>query len=79
MRCKGYIGLQESLEFQEGLFVKGDMINLVKVDPTGIQAILNRILRKIRIMFLAGKALFLSSGDYPAILNQTRGAVVIKR
>src|SRR6516162_4551759 len=75
---EGEIGLEQPFELQKRLLVEHDIVKLVEGQGAFLEAIANRILRVARILFFAGKALFLRRGDNMAVLDQRRGTVMIK-
>src|SRR3984957_20952095 len=66
-RRKRYIGFQQPLEFEERLVVEHDMVEAVGVDAGFRPEIGDGVVRKIRVMLLAGKALLLRGGDDAAL------------
>src|SRR5690349_4305459 len=77
LRRKRDIGLQQPLEFQERLVVEGDMIDVGEPDRSGLEAIIDGVVGKRGVMFLAGEALLLRRRNDAAVLDQRGGAVVV--
>ena len=71
------IGLQQPLEFQERLVVKGNAVDIGAADPTRRQTIGDGFAGKAGVVLLAGEALLLRCCDHAAVLDQCRRAVVI--
>ena len=74
----GQIRLQEPFELGQGLIIEGYVIELVGAEPPLAQAISNRLRREARIMLDPGKPFLLSGRDDPTIVDQRRGAIMIK-
>jgi len=72
----GHTGQQEPLEFDKRLFKKDDAVEVQSANPGRLQAEVNRVLREIVIVLPASEALFLGSGDEPALAQQSRSSVV---
>jgi len=70
--------MENTVELQERLFVEGDEIQIGNADPSLLEAIVNGITGEGGIVFFPGESLFLGSGNDLAILDEARGAVVIK-
>ena len=77
-RGVGEVGLEQAFELQERLVVEGDVVDVGQLDAGTIEAELHGILRKARIVLLAGEALLLGGAHQMAILDQRRRAVVIE-
>src|SRR2546430_8362122 len=72
------VGMEDAVEFDEGFFVKGDKFNVIDLDASFPQTILDGEFWKRGIVLLAGEA-FLLRGSYNcSVPNQTCGAVMIK-
>ena len=54
------------------------MVDLVQGNLGFAEAVGNSVLRKSRVVLLTGEALLLRSRNNPAVLDQCRGAIVIK-
>ncbi len=78
LRRKGQIGLEQPLEFQEGLFVEDDIINAGKLAARFLQAPGKRVVRKAGIVFAAGEALLLRRRDDPSLPHQRHRTVVVE-
>jgi hypothetical protein len=72
------MGLEQPFELQKRLLVEHDIIKFVEGQGALLEAVANSILRVASILFFTGKALFLRRGNNMAILDQRRGAVMIK-
>ena len=72
------IGLEESLELQQGLVVKPHPVEVGRRDPGLGQAVFDGLRREPRVVLLAGEAFFLRGGHDPAVDHQRRGRVVIE-
>ena len=75
---EGEIGLEQPLEFQEGLVVEGDVIDLLRLQPALFQAVAKRVHREALIMLLAGEALLLCGGDDASVLDQCCRTVMVE-
>ena len=58
-----HAGKQQSLKLDEGLFKKGDIIEISGTDPAGFETKIDRVLRKLVIVFFPGETLFLRRGN----------------
>ncbi len=76
-RRERQIRLEQPLELQERLVVEGDVIELCRLDAGDLQAGLDRVLRKRRVVLLAREALLLGRGDDFAIDDQRRRGIVV--
>lgn len=72
------VGLQQALEFDEGLFKKHDVIDAVEIDLGRVQTVADGMGWKGRIMLLARKAFLLSRGNNLAIFDKGSGTVVVE-
>src|SRR5436305_2002762 len=61
-RGAGQIGVQYPVEFDEGLFVKRDEIDLLYADAAFVEAVFHGLFWKRGIMLLACESLFLRGG-----------------
>ena len=77
-RREGLIGLDQSLELEQRLVVKYDLVDFVELDAASLKTIGQRLAWKFGVILLAGKALFLRCGHDRAIDDQRRGAVVVE-
>ena len=76
---KRVVGLEEALEFQKGLFVKGDGRKVFEVEAGLLQNVAAGIDRKGGVVLFPSEALFLGSSDNLAVDEERGGAVVIER
>src|SRR5205814_5315092 len=71
---------KEPLEFQKGLFVERDEIELGGAGQVSLaQAVIDRVPRKAGVVFLSGETFFLGGGNDLAVPDQAGGAVMVKR
>src|SRR6185503_17889648 len=77
-RREGEVGLEQPLELQERLVVRGGVVDVGQLDAGLAEAVVDRLLREGRVVLLAGEALFLSGGNELAVLDQRGSAVVIE-
>ena len=75
---KGQVGFQQPLEFQKRLVVEADVIELLGPQPGLFQAVIDGLLRKVVVVFVAGEAFLLRGGNDLAVDHQRRGRVVVK-
>jgi hypothetical protein len=78
-RRERQISLEQPLEFEEGLFVEDDPVDVAELDPGFGETGADGAMRERRIVPHARKALFLCRRDDVAADDQRRRAVVIKR
>ena len=71
-------GFQETLELQEWLVIKHDVVNLIETDTFLGEAIVHRMRRKAGVVLFAAEALLLRGGNNLAIADQSSSAVVVK-
>src|SRR5690348_15110771 len=58
-RSISQIAVQDAVEFQEGLLVKRDEIEIFGLDATGVEAVSDRIFRKSGVVLLASEPFLL--------------------
>ena len=73
------IGFQQSLELQEGFVVKADVVQVARRQSGFAETIIDRVLWKTMIVFLARKSFLLRGCDDLSVDNQCCRGVVIKR
>ena len=78
-RRESKIGFEQSLELQKRLFVEGDEVDIAPAGASFLDAIAQRMDRKIRVMLLACEALFLRGRNDLAVAHNRCSAIVIKR
>ena len=78
-RCKCQVGFEESLEFEKGLVVKHDKVDVVQSDTCLAEAVFDRVVREPRIMLFARKPLLLRRCNNAAVVYQSRRTIMIKR
>src|SRR5690242_10654024 len=78
-RCDGEVRLEDPLELEERLIVESDAREIVRRDPSGSEAVVDRVRGEARVALLSCEALFLRGRDDLAIAQQARRAVVVKR
>ena len=76
--CISKISFKNSFEFNKRLIIKTDIIQLIALDSALLEAIMDSMTWKGKVMLFAGKALFLRGRNNGPILHQTGCAVVIK-
>jgi len=74
----GKISFKNSFEFNKRLIIKTNVIQIVALYSALLQAVIDGMDWKGKIMLFAGKALFLCGRDNSPILHKTSCAVVIK-
>jgi hypothetical protein len=74
-RCGRQVTRQQSLEFNDGLLVEDDVIDVVDRDASVIKAPADRLMRERRIALDACEPLFLSRVNDVAVFNQRGGRV----
>ena len=72
------VGLQQPVELRQRLVIKGNTIQVLRLESCLAQTICDGVCRKAGVMFPAGEPLLLSRGDDIAIHYQRRGAVMIE-
>ena len=77
-RGEGEVGLEQSLELQEGLVVEDDVIDVPEPHPFLSETVPDRLSREARVVLLSGEALFLRRRDDLAVAHQSRRAVVVE-
>jgi hypothetical protein len=70
------VGEQKAFEFDERLLEKDDIIQICRLYPTGPQAEVNRMLRKLVVVFLPSKPLLLGRSDKLTLAEQRGGSIV---
>ncbi len=75
---KAVVGLQQALELEIGLVVKGHRGKIAELEPRLRHDVGQGLGRKVGVVLLAGEALFLGRGDDLAVHQDGCGAVVIK-
>src|SRR5205814_7981606 len=73
------VRLQQTLEFQKGLVIEGDMVQTISGETTLLQAVIDRMERKILVVLLPGKTLLLRCGDQLAVDDKRGGRIVVER
>src|ERR1043165_2677926 len=63
-----HAGEQQSLKLDEWLFKKSDVIEICSTDPAHIKTKIDRVLRKIIIVLLAGETFFLGRRNELSVL-----------
>ena len=71
------IGFKQAFEFYEGLVIEDDVANVLEANAGLGQTIADRMLRKARVMFFSGEALFKGSGKNLAVADEAGGTVMI--
>src|ERR1017187_5086303 len=71
------IRLERALQFQEGLGVEGGVVELLRREAARFEAIARGAPGKLRVVLLAGEALFLRGGDDPSVHEEAGGRVVV--
>ena len=77
-RRVGQVGLENSLELQEGLVVETDVVELVRLQPCLLQAVADGVDRKAVVVLDAREALLLGGGHDLAIDDQSGSRVVVE-
>ena len=77
-RRVGQVGFQQPIELEEGFVIKSDVVQLLRLDAAGFQAVGNRMRRKFRIVFLACEPLLLGGGNDLAIHDKRCRTVMVK-
>ena len=72
------VRLEEALEFQKGLVVERDMVDLGGTDLRHFEAVLDGVPREARVVLLAREALLLRRCHDPPVLDDSCRAVVIE-
>jgi hypothetical protein len=78
LRREGEIRFDQAVELLQRLVIKGDVIEVFDLDGTFTQAVVDRVLGELVIVFDASEPLFLCGGGDSAVLDEGGGAVVIK-
>src|SRR5882762_387650 len=78
VRCERQIGFEQSIEFQERLVIKDDMVDLAELDPSLLEAIADRILRESRVVLFTCEPLFLGRRGDPPVHNKGCCTVVVE-
>jgi hypothetical protein len=73
------VGLDQSLEFQEGLIVEYDKVEIFELHALFREAIPDCFEGKARVVFLSCKSFFLRRGDDLAVTQQCGGTIVVER
>src|SRR3954452_21371812 len=76
--CERQIGLEQSFEFQERLVVKDDIVDLAELDTSLLKTIPHCILRKTRVVLLAGETLLLGRCGNTPLHDKGGRTVVVK-
>ena len=69
---------QDALEFDEGLFVKDDVIEILRLDAGGLEAKLDGTFRVAGIVLLPRESLFFRCTNEPPVIDERRGRIVIE-
>src|SRR6185503_10817177 len=77
-RRKADVGFKQPLEFDQRLVIKHNILKVLNPNPSLVQTILNRAMRKSRIMLLSCKSFFLCRSDDLAVPHEAGGAVVVE-
>src|SRR5258705_8553821 len=72
------IGLEETIEFQQGLVVEANVVELIGCYACFAQAVANRVKGKIVVVLDAGESLFLRRGHDFAVNDQAGSGIVIE-
>jgi hypothetical protein len=75
----GEIGFDQPLELHQRLLVEGDVVEIGRLQPPGLEAVLDRVDGKTGVVFAPAEALLLGRRHDAAVHHQRRGAVVVKR
>src|SRR2546430_9226836 len=70
--------LQYPVPGEKGVVVKNNCVELGRLDECLLQAVVNSVVRKARVVFFAGETLLLGSSDDFTVLYYGRGGVVIE-
>jgi len=73
----GEVGLQDTLELNQRLFVEDDMGEICIADPRLLQAVSDRMMREGSVMLLAREAFLLRGGNDLAIPDEASGRIVV--
>src|SRR5256885_463065 len=73
----GRVGLDETIELEDGLFVEADKIEIAGRDSGFPEAIFDRPLREARIVLPAGKSFLLRGSDDAAVFDDARRRIVV--
>ena len=73
------VGFEQPLEFEEGLVVERDLVDLTERDAGLIEAVSDGVGRIARVVLFARETLFLRGGDNSPAIYEGRGAVVVER
>lgn len=76
--CKAEVRQQYPFEFDERLIVEGHIIQVVRTNACFVKAVLDRVGREGRIVFLACEPFLLSRCDYMAVGNKCGCTVMIE-
>jgi hypothetical protein len=71
--------MEEAIEFEERLFVKGNEVKVMGFDAGFREAIVDGVARKGGVVFFSGEALFLGGGEEATVLEEARGTIVVER
>ena len=75
---KGQVGLEQSFEFQEGLFIESHVVEILRADIPLAKAEGHGTGWEGRVVLLARESLFLGRRNDLAVADQASGTVVIK-
>ena len=76
-RREGEICFQESLEFQQRLVVKHNIVQVFRLDFALAQAVIHGMGREIGVVFFSGKALLLRRRHKAVVHHENRSAIVV--
>src|ERR1700730_4141064 len=65
--CHAEVVLEDSLEFQQRLVIKSDVVDLARAKSRFLEAVFHRVPRKLRVVPLACESFLLSRGDNLAV------------
>src|ERR1051325_2556461 len=77
-RSEGEIRVKQTVEFEEWFFVKSDKIDVADGDAALLQAVFNRFVREIWVVFFARETFFLGGSLDFAVLDEASRAVVVE-
>ena len=78
MRGIRQIGFDKPAEFQKGLVIETDIVDLFRFEARVLETILYRLNREVFVLLLSGKTLFLSGGNDFAVDDECRRRIVIE-
>src|SRR5712691_6130192 len=78
-RRKRKIGFEQTLELEQRLVIENDKFELIEAFARLVQAVIDGVAGKPRIVLLAGEALLLCCCDHLAVMHDCGRAVVVVR